>query len=85
MKQNISRVLEKDVCCGCGTCAGICPTGAINLIICEGLFVPLIDENKCTECKLCVECCPSYSVDYSGFNLELFGNQLQNSLIGNWL
>jgi len=42
-------------CIGLGDCARVCPFGAITYKKGE---VPLIDEEKCTACGLCVEACP---------------------------
>ncbi len=51
MKSNISRVIENELCCGCGTCVAVCPTEAINLEISNGLFTPEVDPQKCIECQ----------------------------------
>jgi len=42
-------------CLGFGTCARICPFGAIKMSE-EGL--PLVDKDKCRACNKCVEICP---------------------------
>ncbi|MBN1347367.1 MAG: 4Fe-4S binding protein [Phycisphaerae bacterium] len=43
-----------DECITCGTCADVCPEGAIS----EGDEVYTIDAQKCTDCATCVDECP---------------------------
>ncbi|MDD5246506.1 MAG: RnfABCDGE type electron transport complex subunit B [Candidatus Omnitrophica bacterium] len=42
-------------CIGYGTCARICPFGAIKM---GEDNLPVVDENKCTACGKCVAICP---------------------------
>lgn len=42
-------------CSQCGTCAEVCPTGAISLI--DGAYI--IDQDTCIGCYVCVEACPN--------------------------
>ena len=85
MKINISPVVANSLCCGCGTCASICPTNAISITVSEGLFKPEVEVEKCVDCHRCVLSCPSYSMDYKKFNSEIFENQPVNKLLGNFL
>lgn len=41
-------------CISCGSCAGVCPTGAIF----EGDGKYEIDPKICTDCGTCVDECP---------------------------
>ncbi|MGN0113693.1 MAG: polysaccharide pyruvyl transferase family protein, partial [Acutalibacteraceae bacterium] len=55
--------INKEKCCGCSACAGICPKDAIHLEQDEkGFYYPQIDDNKCVNCGLCQKVC-----DFSKF------------------
>lgn len=47
-------MIDKNVCIGCGTCAGICPVGAIHM---EGGKAE-VDNSVCVKCGACVNACP---------------------------
>ena len=51
--------IENDICTGCSACANSCPEGAIEMI-CDkyGFKHPIIDQEKCIDCQLCVKTCP---------------------------
>lgn len=86
-KATIELVVKDGLCTGCGTCAGICPQDAIELVIehHDGIYVPYLDKEKCTECGLCVDVCPGHSVDFKQFNLNIFGKEPKDILLGNYL
>jgi electron transport complex protein RnfB len=42
-------------CLGLGSCAAACPFGAISM---NSNGLPLVDEEKCTGCNVCVVTCP---------------------------
>ncbi len=42
-------------CIGFGSCAEVCPFGAITM---NDQGLPVVDENKCTACGKCVAICP---------------------------
>lgn len=50
---------NKDSCLWCGCCVGICPENAIFL----NETVIEIDEEKCTDCMICVRGCPVGAMD----------------------
>ena len=64
MINTVAEVAEFNLCCGCGTCAGVCPNNAIEIVVSNGIYVPKVDEEKCKCCGLCLECCPGFSVDF---------------------
>lgn len=85
MLNNIANVATDGLCVGCGTCAGVCPTAAIEMHVSNGLFLPKVDENKCLNCGLCSRCCPGYGVDFESLNFFIFGKQPEDTCIGNFL
>lgn len=49
---------NKESCCGCTACSMICSQNAITMIKDEeGFFYPKINQNLCTQCKLCEKVC----------------------------
>ena len=83
----IEEVVKADLCTGCGTCASLCPNGAIELVIDDkkGIYVPKLNGEKCNNCGICYEICPGHSVDFKELNLEIFGKKSDDILIGNYL
>lgn len=50
---------EKKECCGCTACAIICPKSCITMVEDnEGFQYPIIDEEKCIRCYMCLKVCP---------------------------
>lgn len=84
--RTIKEIRNAGLCTGCGTCAGMCPNYAIKMVISsKGIYIPQIDNKNCNECGICFNVCPGNSVDFKGLNLEIFGKNPFNKLIGNYL
>lgn len=53
-----SLVNKKESCCGCGSCALVCPVQAIQMVPMElGCLYPQIDERTCIQCGKCEQVC----------------------------
>ncbi|MCB0253745.1 MAG: polysaccharide pyruvyl transferase family protein [Anaerolineae bacterium] len=63
--KNIDFVVANDLCTGCATCDAVCPEDAITMRYdCrKGVFEPLVEQSRCTECELCVIACPGFELD----------------------
>lgn len=74
MKNNSIDILKKIECTGCSVCKKICPHNAIEMIETkEGFHYPLIDENKCTNCGLCVKKCHALNDNFkTNFKQEIY-------------
>ncbi len=49
-------------CAGCGTCAQMCPTGAIQLTAEDGALVYRFNAGLCSECELCLRSCAQRAI-----------------------
>lgn len=50
---------KTDICTGCGMCAAICSSSAIQIQMdSRGFLYPTVDTAKCTDCGLCARKCP---------------------------
>lgn len=63
------EVLDRELCTTCGTCMGVCPTGAIAFV--EDKIT--IEYGKCIQCGKCFACCPGKSFSMEKWSKELFG------------
>jgi coenzyme F420 hydrogenase subunit beta len=53
----ISEIVDKDLCCGCGACVGVCLAQALSIDVFKS-YKPIICLSKCTDCGLCLAVCP---------------------------
>jgi coenzyme F420 hydrogenase subunit beta len=85
--ETIAQVVKDGFCTGCGTCIALCPEEAIKLTINEkkGIYVPELNKEKCNSCGICYEVCPGHEVNFKQLNLEIFGKEPVDVLIGNYL
>jgi len=57
------------MCCGCGTCASICPVSAISMELrADGFYHPALNKTSCITCGKCINTCPM--VGYPRFSLK---------------
>lgn len=75
--KNIKAIVDDNLCSGCGTCNGICPTHSIRMeFTTMGRLVPVIDESLCVNCGLCLKVCPGNGLT------ETMDKVIKNDLMG---
>lgn len=62
------EVVFRDLCCGCGACAAVCPEKVIEV----DEFPKLVGE--CTDCGYCLIQCPRSFFDPSALEEKMFGS-----------
>jgi ferredoxin len=50
--------IDEETCTGCGTCATVCPTGALRYEGGDGSIAVTFDASLCSACRQCVSLCP---------------------------
>ena len=63
---SVQRVYDDGLCTQCGTCAALCPKGAIGLAwdAWRGYRI-VVDVEACTDCGHCLTVCPGPGIDFS--------------------
>ena len=59
-----AKITNSFICCG--TCAGICPVGAVSMAASGDKYE--VDQSKCIACGSCINACPVEAIveDHSG-------------------
>jgi len=73
---------KMQLCNFCGTCIGICPTGAITPDYEKGK--PVFDESKCIRCGLCYEHCQGIGVDFGALNESFKAGKNKDKYLGSY-
>ncbi len=61
---NISDNHTLRECTSCQMCAAVCPTGAISISLNrDGFYRPVVNDDVCTDCGLCVRNCYKFDHD----------------------
>ncbi len=86
-KEHVGRVEAAGLCTQCGTCAGVCPTGAVHMEwnVRTG-YKPRVIEAACTDCGVCLAACPGERFDFSETApwRVLFGDAPSPDFLGPW-
>ncbi|QZY55551.1 Coenzyme F420 hydrogenase/dehydrogenase, beta subunit C-terminal domain [Crassaminicella profunda] len=73
------NVIRNNLCSGCGTCVGICPTKCIKIELSEYQNPIMTNAEKCIECGLCFDVCPGIGFNFKrkvGLENEIKYNKL---------
>ena len=84
-RQTIGPVVKRQLCTGCGTCVGICPRNAVEMVLKKGRYVARLDKDRCNRCGLCHEACPGHEVDFEKLGAALFGDIPEDMAVGRYL
>jgi len=82
---NVADVVKAQLCCFCGACEGLCPQRAIALDWSESFPKPVVDDKKCTKCKLCVYVCPGHGINFDELNKYFFDHIPDNRILGHYI
>ncbi len=88
MEKTIYKIINSNLCIGCGTCTSICPTNSIKLTLDtnKGIYIPALNEQGCINCGLCLETCPSSEGYNSTSETDYFSkNDSEYQLVGEHL
>jgi coenzyme F420 hydrogenase subunit beta len=63
---HVQRIYDDGLCMQCGTCAAMCPAGAIDLAwdVHVGYHLT-VSEHLCTDCGACLAVCPGPGLDFT--------------------
>lgn len=56
-KNNVQKLLDKKICCGCGACSVVCPESCIDFVYGKRYNFPSVDQSRCTDCSKCMKVC----------------------------
>lgn len=74
--------VEKEACCGCGACAAVCPTGALQMLSDdEGFRYPYFNRKLCIYCDRCIQVCPIKNRDSVVRDNLYFGAQAMDETV----
>lgn len=74
--------ITPDICCGCESCAQICPVNCIKMTENrEGFLYPQVNAKRCIGCGKCERVCPvSSPEDDSGFSGQVYAAYAKDEL-----
>ncbi|MFH1897589.1 MAG: Coenzyme F420 hydrogenase/dehydrogenase, beta subunit C-terminal domain [Candidatus Desantisbacteria bacterium] len=81
MKLNIiGSIVQNELCIGCGVCAGMCPSKALDMQFNEnGLYSPIEKPGCLLNCNLCLAVCPFFEQEK---NEDTIGKNIFGNIIG---
>ena len=88
MQNNVEFVVRDNLCTGCGTCAGVCPSSSITMQERKGLNIPVVDKKSCrvkNRCKICSLVCPGQGINLYEISDMLFPGTQNDFYLGRFL
>ncbi len=83
---DVSTIVDRGLCTGCGGCAGVCPEQAIEMLFTQrGILVGQINRERCTSCGLCLRICPGVGINIPEYQERIFGETPRHPEIGNFV
>lgn len=62
-RKTIQETLDKQLCCSCGICVGVCSKDCISMSVDKnGRLFPTLDTNHCIDCGICYDVCPGKDI-----------------------
>lgn len=78
--ETITLFKNKKDCCACAACLNICPKQAIQMQEDEkGFLYPVIDNDKCIKCGLCIKTCALQNSKLTNTPLKTYAAQSNNT------
>jgi len=74
----VKPIVDVELCDGCGSCVGVCPTQAISLA--SGKAV--VNKASCNGCGICVPACPKGALDLGFYRRRQLEEQIKGVLEG---
>lgn len=65
------EVIDCNLCTGCGTCMGVCPTETIDFR--EGMVID--GKDKCIACGMCSRVCPGRNFSWQEWAQKIYGKE----------
>ncbi len=72
--------VDAERCCGCRTCEGLCPYGAIRVSEHDGRRTAVVNEVLCKGCGACAAACPVGAASQYGFTSEQVMAEIEGAL-----
>ncbi|HJL79228.1 MAG TPA: Coenzyme F420 hydrogenase/dehydrogenase, beta subunit C-terminal domain [Candidatus Marinimicrobia bacterium] len=90
--RTVEKVVNDNLCMGCGVCSSICPENAIQIGMDQkrGYFVPSIDNDACNYCGQmkngkCVIVCPGVEVDFQKLGNRWVNGNAEADILGSFV
>ena len=84
----IIKIVENNLCTGCGTCSALCPSSAIKLLRSNsnGIYIPTVNKKVCNTCGICWSVCPGKYVNFDQLGQAFLSkNSKSDILLGRYL